>query len=131
MRVLDTDVCVEILRGNTHVLRRRLLTLDVVTTTWVTAAELFYGAAKSARPDEMSSAVRGFLATVDILGLGERSAAHFGRLKAGLEASGLRLADADLLIASICLDHGATIVTGNLRHYDRISELSCEDWIRG
>lgn len=131
MRVLDTDVCVEILRGNPTVLQRRLQTLDTVATSWVTAAELFYGAAKSAHPDQMSSAVRGFLATLDILGLDEHSAAHFGRLKAGLEASGQRLADADLLIASICLAHRATIATGNIRHYDRVPELSSEDWIRG
>lgn len=131
MRVLDTDICVEILRGNPRVLRRRLLTLDTVVTSWVTAAELFYGAAKSVRSEEMSAAVRGFLATVDVLGLDERSAAQFGRLKAGLEAGGLRLADADILIASICLAHGATIATGNIRHYDRIPELGIEDWIRG
>ena len=131
MRVLDTDVCVEILRGNPRVLQRRLQTLDQVATSWVTAAELFYGAAKSARPEQMSAAVRAFLATLGVLGIDDRSAAHFGRLKVGLEASGLRLANADLLIASIGLAHGATIATGNIRHYDRVPELSVEDWIRG
>jgi tRNA(fMet)-specific endonuclease VapC len=129
--VLDTDVCVEILRGNPTVPKRRLQTLDIVTTSWVTSAELFHGAAKSTRPEQMSAAVHGFLATLDILGLDEHSAAPFGRFKAGLEAGGQRLADAELLIASNCLAHGAIVATGNVRHYDRIPELSSEDWIRG
>jgi predicted nucleic acid-binding protein len=59
------------------------------------------------------------------------AAGHFGRTKAQLESAGLRIADADLLIASVAMAHGAALVTGNRRHYDRISGLPLEDWIRG
>ena len=43
MRVLDTDTCVEILRGNQRVLERRAAIRDGLATTWITAAELYYG----------------------------------------------------------------------------------------
>ena len=44
MRILDTDVAVEILRDNRRVKARRLTTKGPVVTTWITAAELYYGA---------------------------------------------------------------------------------------
>jgi predicted nucleic acid-binding protein len=47
-----------------------------------------------------------------------------------LEGRGRRLADADLFIAAIALAHGARLVTGNRRHYERIAELEIEDWMR-
>jgi tRNA(fMet)-specific endonuclease VapC len=41
------------------------------------------------------------------------------------------LADADLLIAAITLARGASLVTGNRRHYQRIEGPGLEDWVRG
>jgi hypothetical protein len=34
------------------------------------------------------------------------------------------------MIAAIAVAQGATLATGNLRHYNRIDGLSLEDWIR-
>jgi len=65
-----------------------------------------------------------------VLGLNLAAAECFGRTKSQLESAGLRVADADLLIASIAMAHGATLVTGNTRHYTRIPGLALDDWIR-
>lgn len=129
MKLLDTDVCVEILRGNQRVIEHRLATPDDVATTWITACELAYGAAKSARPKENQKLVDGFLATLVVHGLDRIASQHFGALKARLERSGRLLADADLLIAAVALAQQAALVTGNRRHYERIPELRMEDWI--
>ena len=131
MKILDTDVCIELLRGNTRVIERRRRTPDAVATTWITACELAYGAAKSRAPETNQALVVAFLATLPILELDWTAAKHFGRLKADLERAGTLLADADLLIAAIALARGAGLVTGNRRHYERIPELPIEDWIRG
>jgi predicted nucleic acid-binding protein len=50
VKVLDTDVCIEILRGNPRVLQWRRHTHAPFVITWITACELEYGAAKSAHP---------------------------------------------------------------------------------
>ncbi len=131
MRILDTDVCIGILRGNETVIHRRQETLDEVSTTWISAAELYYGAEKSMAADENREAVRDFLATLPVFGLDAAAAQRFGALTAELEHRGEGLADADLLIASISLARGAVLATGNVRHYDGIPDLSLEDWIRG
>ena len=72
-----------------------------------------------------------FLATLPVPGLDLPSALGFGRWKATLERAGRRVADADLMIPAIALAHGASVVTGNGKHYERIESLRIEDWIRG
>ena len=100
-------------------------------TTWITAAELHYGAAKSIAPGKNGALVRSFLATLPVLGLDEASAQVFGEAKALLERQGQRLADADLFIGAIAAAKQATVVTGNKRHYTRIPGVLVEDWLRG
>ena len=129
MKILDSDICIEILRGNDKVIERRRTVADDVATTWITASELAYGAGKSRAPERNTTLVTEFLATLPVLDL--RSALEFGRWKAMLERAGMRVADADLMIAAIALAHGASVVTGNRRHYERIQGLRIEDWIRG
>ena len=102
----------------------------LVVTTTITAAELFYGAAKSQRAPGERILVEDFLKFVKPVDLELPAARLFGDLKAALEQQGQRLPDADLLIAAICLANNATLVTGNRRHFDRIPRLVIEDWIR-
>ena len=131
MKVLDTDTCIAILRGNEAVIEKRATVADKVVTTWITAAELYYGAAKSIAPEKNRSVVRSFLATLPILGLDETSVQIVGEAKALLERQGRRLADADLFIGAIAASKQASVVTGNRRHYERIPGVAVEDWIRG
>lgn len=130
MKLLDTDTCINILRGNEAVINHRAETSDEVVTTWITAAELYYGAAKSSAPERNRPLVQSFLATLPVLGLDEQSVQVFGEAKALLERQGKRLADADLLIGAIAVARQATVVTGNRRHYERIPGVAVEDWIR-
>ncbi len=51
MKILDTDVCIELLRGNGRVIEHRRRTPDAVATPWITAGELAYGAAQSRAPE--------------------------------------------------------------------------------
>ena len=131
MRLLDTDVCIEILRGNDDVIVRRAECVDEVATTWITAGELYYGAAKSRDPSRNRGLVASFLQTLPVLQFTPATARAFGDTKAELERTGMSLADADLWIASCALSSAAIVVTGNLRHYERIPDLDIEDWIRG
>jgi tRNA(fMet)-specific endonuclease VapC len=130
VRILDTDVCMEILRGNREVIPRRSVVADSIATTWITAAELYYGAAKSKAPENNRILVSDFLTTVEELDLDLAAVQRFGSLKADLERRGRRLADADLFIASVALSRGAILVTGNHAHYARIPDLQLEDWLR-
>ncbi|HVE85455.1 MAG TPA: PIN domain-containing protein [Myxococcales bacterium] len=131
MRILDTDTCVAILRGVETVIARRATVRDDVATTWISAAELYYGAAKSKAPAANRALVKEFLATLPVLQLEEISVQIFGDAKALLERQGRRLDDADLLIGAIAVARDGIVVTGNRRHYERIPGVRVEDWMRG
>lgn len=131
MYVLDTDTCVEILRGNDRVINRRRSVYAPVVTTEITASELFYGAAKSNDPAHNRQVVLEFLRTLEVLPISLTGAQFFGGFKAKLQANGTLIADADLWIASISRAVNAKIVTGNTRHLGSIPGVECEDWIRG
>lgn len=55
---------------------------------------------------------------------------EFGRLKSSLQRQGFLRADADLMIAATCLVRCDLLVTGNIRHYERISGLRLDNWLR-
>lgn len=111
-------------------LARRAAETDPLATTWITASELFFGAARSAMPVENAATVSRLLVSMSVLGLDLGSARAFGEVKAVVSARGALVADADLFIASIAISRGATVVTGNRRHFDRIPGLVMEDWLR-
>lgn len=111
-------------------MERRAATPDDVATTWITAAELYYGAAKSTAPQKNRALVTSFLETLPVLGLDEASVQVFGEDKALLERQGQRLADADLFVGAIAVVECAAVVTGNRRYYERIPGVTVENWIR-
>ncbi|HEY1556880.1 MAG TPA: type II toxin-antitoxin system VapC family toxin [Kofleriaceae bacterium] len=128
MKVLDTDTCIAILRGNDAVIAHRAVTSDEVATTWITASELYYGAAKSKAPDKNRALVHSFLVTLPTLALDELSVQIFGEARSLLDSRGQRMADADLYIASIAVARRAAIVTANRSHYERIPGVVVESW---
>ena len=58
----------------------------------------------------------------------KRSMRRFGEIKTILEQKGTRLADADIIIASVAIEEGFALVTGNVRHYNRIEGLVIKNW---
>ena len=48
----------------------------------------------------------------------------FGQIRAALEEAGTPLPDADLQIAATAIYHGLKLVTGNLRHFQRVPGLT-------
>lgn len=99
-------------------------------TTSINAAEIFYGARRTARRDELLRAFEELvLSRLTVLPFDLESARVFGRLKASLEARGLPRSEPDLRIAAIALQHRLTIVTGNIRHFSDIPGLAVENWL--
>lgn len=131
MYLLDTDTCVEILRGNGKVITRRRAVYAPVVTSEITASELFYGAAKSKDPVANRQVVLEFLRTLQVLPISIAGAQFFGGFKAELQRSGRLIPDADLWIASISRAIRGKVVTGNSKHLARVPGVECEDWIRG
>jgi len=101
-----------------------------VVTSVLVIAELFYGAAKSSRPEVNRRKVEEVVRAVEVLPITIGSAARFGALKTDLGSRGRVKADIDLHIAASAIEEGATLVTndGALLAGD-IEGLVAENWI--
>ena len=130
MILLDTDICVEIIRGNKKVTRVRQERPDDVAVSFMSAAELYFGAENSRSPLEGHRLVDSFLHTVQVLESEDRILRRFAVIKAALKRKHHLIPDADLFIAATALEHGQTLVTGNAKHFSRIEGLELEDWTR-
>jgi tRNA(fMet)-specific endonuclease VapC len=130
MILFDTDTCVEILRGNKKVIRRRSEYPGEIAISFMTVGELFFGAEKSAHPIENKSLVERFVLTVSIIHTDLSILKRFGEIKAGLKRDNILLPDADLFIAATTLEKSEALITGNLKHFERIAGLKLDNWIR-
>ena len=130
MILLDTDVCVEILRGNKKVIQKRAEYPGEVAISFMTVAELYYGAENSQNPVENKTLVEKFTMTVGIVHSDVPILKRFGELKAGLKKKSVLIPDADLFIGATSLEKSEALVTGNAKHFERIDGLKIENWIR-
>jgi tRNA(fMet)-specific endonuclease VapC len=127
--LLDTDICIHILRGNEKIIDERRKYPDQVAVSFMTLAELYYGAEKSANPTKNRSLIEQLLLTLAVIKSDNQIMQRFGMLKASLEDLSIPLADADLLIAATALEKCNLLVTGNIKHFGRIAGLPIVNWI--
>ena len=130
MILIDTDICIELLRGNQMVIERRRDYAEEVAISFMSVAELFYGAEKSDHIRENKALVSEFLYTVDIIHSDLDILKRFGEIKSNLGRVGKILADADILIAATATTRCDMLITGNVKHFSRIAELRIENWLR-
>lgn len=129
--LLDTDVSIELMRGNPTPLSRIAALDGRVFVSAITVAELYFGAYNSAHPAENAERVRRFLAEIPSFPLACEIAERFGSLKADLKRNSTQLGPLDLLIAATALENGCAIATGNIKHFLKVPGLQVLDWIRG
>ena len=128
--LLDTDLCIRVLRDRPSGLRERFnANADALCISTVVLTELLHGAAKSARPDHDRREVERFAARLEVLAFDEAAADHAADIRAALERQGRPIGGYDLLIAGHARSRGLVVVTGNLAEFQRIDGLRCEDWL--
>lgn len=120
MMLADTDVLIEYLRGRDPWAARVDLELGHrLATTAVSAFELWSGM----RGKREEGAIGALLAALQVLPLAEVEAREAATIRRELEAKGQSIGMADSLIAGICRARGATLLTGNQRHFGRVAGL--------
>ena len=128
MKLLDTDTCIGLLKGDDAVVASWRACMEQCALPSMVVGELYYGAFKSTIRDKELDRVDRFVDIFPEVKPSKRSMRRFGEIKASLERKGVRLADADIIIGSIAIEEGLALVTGNVRHYNRIEGLAIENW---
>lgn len=99
---------------------------EIVFVTAVTVAEFYRGAYGSKHRDTALVEARSLLGLFGVLSLDHDSGRLWGELSAAMRSA--PIGDRDLFIASIALTNRQGIVTGNTRHFERVSGLVVEGW---
>lgn len=133
--LLDTNACIALINGKAPLVRTRLQkALAAGAKAWVSSVvvfELWYGVAKSARPEANERLLQKFFAgPVSLLAFEPEDATVAGRVRANLESIGKPIGAYDLLIAGQALRREMLLVTANGREFGRVKGLEWEDWAR-
>jgi len=127
--MLDTNALSELIRNPRGILAERLNALepDTVCTSIVAACELRFGAQRkgSAR---LTQRVELLLQALIVLPLDTPADEHYADIRATLERSGTPIGSHDLFIAAHARSRGMTLLTRNLREFQRVPGLTVEDW---
>ena len=94
----------------------------------ITLAELQHGAEKSSVPATNLAVVEDFCSRLEVLPYAAKAAQHYGSIRAALEKQGQPIGVNDLHIAAHARSEGLTLVTNNLREFERVPALQLENW---
>ena len=95
----------------------------------ITLAELLHGAEKSEYKAKNLKIVEDFVSRLDVLSYDEKSALHYGEIRADLEKKGQVIGVNDLHIAAHARSESLTLVSNNLKEFNRVIALRTENWI--
>ena len=128
--LLDTNICISLLRGNRDVARKLIVIgEDKCFLSGITLYELMFGAYNSGRSQQEILKVKEFVNRFPVVSLMD-SAEEYACRKTQLRASGIMFDEFDLLIAASALSGNYILVTDNIKHFQRITNLRLENWIK-
>lgn len=130
--LLDTNICIYIIKKKPENVLKHFngLKPESVAISNITVAELYYGVAKSSKPDENTVALEQFLLPLVALDLCKEDSVSYGKIRSQLEAEGRTIGSMDLLIAAQAVNHNLILVTNNEKEFSRVKHLKVENWTK-
>jgi len=138
MYLFDTDTLSHLHAGNVNIINRlENLQGNEIAITVITKGEILRGridyllkafsGVDLLKAQELFSRSEILLDQLPIISIDKNVASELERLQSVSKFR--KIGRADLLIASITLSKGATLVTRNLRHFRQIPNLLLENWV--
>ncbi len=129
--MLDTNICIRVLRDRPPEIRQRFNNeAEALCISTITLTELLHGAARSARPIDNRHEVERFAARLEVLDFDSNAAAHASDIYVDLARRGTLIGSYDILIAGHARSRGLLVVTNNLREFTQVQGLRSEDWLQ-
>lgn len=129
--MLDTNICIYIIKKKPPQALKNFVACDSsdMCISSVTLAELEFGICKSSNPTKNRLALTIFLAGIKILPFDAAAAIEYGDIRAALERRGTPIGANDLLIAAHARSLRLTLVTNNIKEFERVDNLQVENWL--
>ena len=131
MYMLDTNICIYVLKNHSDKLRHKFKAIKNICISSVTYGELCFGIenGEGSMVEVRRKQLDLFTQRLLIDAWDADAARHYGFIRALLRKQGTPIGNNDLLIASHARSMNAVLVTNNLREFNRVPDLSLENWV--
>ncbi len=129
--MLDTNICIYVLKERPLSVLKAFEAVDSLHISSIVYAELWSGIEQSPAKtkDERKEQLIQFLSLLNVHSWDESAGEEYARLHLYLKRKGMIIGNMDLLIASHAKSLDATLVTNNVREFERVKGLDIENWV--
>ena len=129
--MLDTNICIYIIKKKPLSVLEKFKTLEVnqVVMSVVTYGELYLGAEKSQYRQSTLQKLKNLTQIIPVIPMSCEVGDVYGAIRADLEIKGQIIANNDLWIAAHAIERKMTLVSNNLKEFNRINKISIENWV--
>ena len=130
MVCIDTDILIDFLRNESTAVKKinELKDKNVeLSTTTINSFELLKGALRSKQKDAKEGTNK-LLNNLEILDFNFNASEEAAKIFEDLRLKGRLIDPLDLLIAAIVITNNETLMTRNVKHFERIKTLKLEDF---
>lgn len=127
--MLDTDICIYAINERPPKVLQALREhhAEGLGVSAITASELHYGVGRTGS-ERNARALRRFLDALEVADFDASAAEVAGQVRAWLASRGPPIGPYDSLIAAHAQALGATLVTNNVREFERVPGLKLANW---
>jgi len=129
--MLDTNICAYILKNRPLTVKARFdeVAPEGLAISAIVMAELVFGVELQPGNERLRRQVADFTSRLRVIPWDDVAARHYGNIRADLQRTGAVIGNMDILIAAHARALGATLVSNNMREFDRIPGLLTENWV--
>lgn len=128
--LLDTNMIIYTIKNRPISVREKFNThVGQMAISTITIGELIYGAERSSNPQKNLLDIEGLVARLEVLDFDQVAAEHFGDIRANLYSKGTPIGPYDMMLSGHARAHGLIMVTNNLKEFERVAGLRCENWL--
>lgn len=124
--LVDTNIVIAIFSGDPSLTERIRYPTELFLSV-VVLGELHYGAAHSRKAASNYAQIEAFARICTLVGVDNKTAVHYGDLKASLRQKGRPIPENDLWIAASAQQHGLSVATRD-RHFSHVDGIAIENW---
>ena len=129
MFLLDTNTLIYFFKGQGRVAKRLLATSpQQLAVSTITLFELETGLRKSGASEARRAQLAAFAASAQVLPFDSDAATEAADIRVQMELAGTPIGPLDTLIAGTARAARATLVSRNLREFQRVPQLAVENW---
>lgn len=129
--MLDTNICIYIAKNKPVGVLRHFKTLSInqIVMSVITYGELSLGAEKSQHKQTTTQKLINLIQIIPVIPMSDSVGNIYGIIRADLEKKGQIIGNNDLWIAAHAMEQNITLVSNNIKEFERVPGLSLENWV--